>query len=123
ATAPRAGAEPDAQAHPLADATTDTQAHPATDTQAGAEPDAQAHAVTDTRAGAVADAHADAVAGGQALPRAHAVGGGGSDPVGLALRSAPGIAALFEAQARARGEAVAVVDGERSLDYATVDRR
>ncbi|MEV7994867.1 amino acid adenylation domain-containing protein [Streptomyces sp. NPDC086077] len=54
---------------------------------------------------------------------ADAVADAEADPVALALRSASGIAELFEAQARARGELTAVVDGERSLDYATVDRR
>ncbi|GAA4803748.1 amino acid adenylation domain-containing protein [Streptomyces ziwulingensis] len=50
-------------------------------------------------------------------------GGPEGDPVALALRSASGIAALFEARAREHGERTAVVDGERELDYATVDRR
>ncbi|MFF8096870.1 amino acid adenylation domain-containing protein [Streptomyces sp. NPDC016675] len=46
-----------------------------------------------------------------------------TDPVAFALRSASGIAELFEAHAQEHGGQVAVADTERSLDYATVERR
>ncbi|MFI8008252.1 amino acid adenylation domain-containing protein [Streptomyces sp. NPDC086010] len=46
-----------------------------------------------------------------------------ANPFAAAMRSASGIAALFEAHAQERGNQTAVADAERSLDYATVERR
>ncbi|MFE9449969.1 amino acid adenylation domain-containing protein [Streptomyces sp. NPDC006739] len=46
-----------------------------------------------------------------------------ADPLSLALRSAEGLVGLFEAQVRERPGQTAVVDRDRSLDYATLERR
>ncbi|MGW1209369.1 non-ribosomal peptide synthetase [Streptomyces sp. NPDC002499] len=46
-----------------------------------------------------------------------------SDPTEAALRTASGLVELFETQVRERPAHTAVVDRDRSLDYATLDRR
>ncbi|MFK0284823.1 amino acid adenylation domain-containing protein [Streptomyces sp. NPDC090499] len=46
-----------------------------------------------------------------------------SDATATALRTASGLTALFEDRARAHPAATAVTDRERTLDYATLDRR
>ncbi|MER5795689.1 amino acid adenylation domain-containing protein [Streptomyces sp. NPDC001980] len=46
-----------------------------------------------------------------------------ADAAATALRTASGLAELFEARARAHPAATAVTDREQSLDYATLDRR